>query len=325
MVTKSKVVASIIKSTAMKKLTNSLLKLSGIVLSSTILFFSCGPAAEQTYNSEEKAKLFADSISSLIQNSNHPKFKTDSNRAFVRTANLSFKVKDVKLATFDIEQIVTNHNGYLTSSDLISEITYKNSIRVSQDSMLDITNYNVHSDIIMRIPNIELDKTLAEIATLIDYLDYRKIKADDVTKEFQTAKLAEHRFTNHRNRLEKMIDEKGKNINQIAGAENDLLIKQECADNSKLQTMELVHDVSYSTISIKIYQKETTKKEAYAYTFPSEPYKPTFSSKFLMSLSDGASIFGEIILFFVKLWPVALVLISILFLIKLVLRQKWVS
>ena len=309
----------------MRKLTSTILKLSGIVLSSTFLFFSCGPAAEQTYHSEEKAKLFADSISSYTQNINHPKFKTDSNRAFVRTANLAFKVKDVKLATFDIEQIVTNHNGYLTSSDLISDINYKNSIRVSQDSMLDITNYNVHSDIVMRIPNIELDKTLTEIANLIDYLDYRKIKADDVTKEFLTAKLYEHRFTNHRSRLEKMIDEKGKKLNQIEEAENDLFIKQELADNSKLHTMELVHDVSYSTVSIKIYQKETTKKEAYAYTFPSEPYQPNFGSKFLMSLSDGASIFGEIILFFVKLWPIALVLTGIFLSIKLVLRQKWAS
>jgi len=109
----------------------------------------------------------------------------------------------------------------------------------------------------------------------------------------------------------------------MADVENELLVKQEYADNSKLNTMELAHDVSYSTVSISIYQKETTKKEAYAYALPSEPYTPNFGSKFITAISDGASVFGEIILFFVKLWPIALLIAGIIVLIKLVLRQKW--
>ncbi len=307
----------------MKNSTSNYLKLSGIVLSTTLVLFSCGPSAEEMSDREEKAKVFADSVSTAIQNIEQPKLKADSNRAFVRTADLSFKVKDVKNATFDIERIVSEHNGYVTSSILESDVNYKNSLRVSKDSMLDIINYTVHNNIIMRIPNTELDKTLTEIAGLIDYLDYRKIKADDVTKEFQAAKLSENRFVNHKKRLEKAIDGKGKKLDQMVEAENELLVKQEWADNSKLNTMELAHDVSYSTVSINIYQKETTKKEAYAYTLPSEPYTPNFGSKFLTSVSDGASVFGEIILFFVKLWPIALLVTGIFALIKLVLRQKW--
>jgi hypothetical protein len=307
----------------MKNSTSNYLKLSGIVLSATIVLFSCGPSAEHMSDREEKAKVFADSVSTAIQNIEPPKLKADSNRAFVRTADLSFKVKDVKNATFDIERIVSEHNGYVTSSILESDVNYKNSLRVSKDSMLDIINYTVHNNIIMRIPNTELDKTLTEIAGLIDYLDYRKIKADDVTKEFQAAKLSENRFVNHKKRLEKAIDGKGKKLDQMVDAENELLVKQEWADNSKLNTMELAHDVSYSTVSINIYQKETTKKEAYAYTLPSEPYTPNFGSKFLTSVSDGASVFGEIILFFVKLWPIALLVTGIIAFIKLVLRQKW--
>lgn len=307
----------------MKNSTSNYLKLSGIVLSTTLVLFSCGPSAEEMSDREEKAKVFADSVSTAIQNIEQPKLKADSNRAFVRTADLSFKVKDVKNATFDIERIVSEHNGYVTSSILESEVNYKNSLRISKDSMLDIINYTVHNNIIMRIPNTELDKTLTEIAGLIDYLDYRKIKADDVTKEFQAAKLSENRFVNHKKRLEKAIDGKGKKLDQMVEAENELLVKQEWADNSKLNTMELAHDVSYSTVSINIYQKETTKKEAYAYTLPSEPYTPNFGSKFLTSVSDGASVFGEIILFFVKLWPIALLVTGIIALIKLVLRQKW--
>ncbi len=306
----------------MKKSTTNFLKLSGIVLSTTIVLFSCAPSSEQMSDREESAKVFADSVSTVIQSIKQPKLSSDSNRTFVKTADLSFKVKDVKNATFDIERIVSEHNGYVTSSLLESNVNYKNSIRVNKDSMLDIINYTVHNNIILRVPNTELDKTLKEISGLIDYLDFRKIKADDVTKQFQSAKLSESRFVDHKKRLEKAVDQKGKKLNQIVEAENDLVVKQEWADNSKLNTLELAHDVSYSTVSINIYQKETTRKETYAYSFPIEPYTPNFGAKLLASLSDGTSVFGEIILFFVRLWPIALLVVGIIALIKLIVKRK---
>jgi hypothetical protein len=307
----------------MKNLSTSFLKLSGIVLSTSLVLFSCGASQEEMSNSEVKAKIFADSVSTAIQSIEQPKLKADSNRTFVRTADLSFKVQDVKNATYDIERIISEHNGYVTSSVLESTVNYKNSVRISKDSMLDITNYTVVNNIVMRIPNNELDKTLTEISSLIDYLDYRKIKADDVTKQFQAAKLSENRFVNHKKRLEKAIDGKGKKLDQMVQAENELLVKLEWADDSKLNTMELAHDVSYSIVSINIYQKETTKKEAYAYTLPSEPYQPNFGTKLLDSVSSGAHVFGEILLFFVKLWPIALLVIGFIALLKFVLKQKW--
>ncbi|MCD6019325.1 MAG: hypothetical protein K0S53_2446 [Bacteroidetes bacterium] len=307
----------------MKNSKTTLLKLSGIVLIASIALFSCASSMEEKYTDGLSSKSLADSVSATVQAIKQPKLPGDSNRTFVKTADLSFKVKDVKNATFDIERIVSEHNGYVTSSVLESNVNYKNSVRVNKDSMLDIINYTVHNNLIMRIPNTELDKTLTEISGLIDYLDYRKIKADDVTKQFQAAKLSENRFVGHKKRLEKAIDHTGKKLGQIVEAENELLVKQEWADNSKLNTLELAHDVSYSTVSINIYQKETTKKETYAYTFPVEPYTPNFGAKFLTSLSGGASIFGEIILFFVKLWPIALLVTGIIALIKIILKRKW--
>jgi hypothetical protein len=307
----------------MKNLSCPFLKLSGIVLSTSIILFSCSQSSEYMSGKEDKAKVFADSVSEAIQAINQAPMKTDSNRAFVRNADLSFKVKDVKMATYDIERIISEHKGYITSSILESTINYKNSIRTSKDSMLDITNYTVNNNIVMRVPNNELDKTLTEISGLIDYLEYRKIKADDVTKQFQAAKLSENRFVNHKKRLEKAIDTNGKKLDQMVTAENELLAKQEWADDSKLNTLELSYDISYSKVTINIYQKETTRKETYAYALPSEPYQPNFGTKLLESISAGASVFGEILLFFVKLWPIAILIIGIVALIKLVLKQKW--
>ncbi|MES2761673.1 MAG: DUF4349 domain-containing protein [Bacteroidota bacterium] len=311
----------------MKNLKHNFLKLSGVVLSVSILLSSCGASMEDKRYMEESAKekAMADSVAVSSQSSplNKTPKQADSSREFVRTADMQFKVKDVKTATFDIERIVSDNKGYVISSVLESNVNYKNSVRTGKDSMTDIINYTVHNDIIIRVPNQELDKTLSEIAAHIDYLDFRKLKANDVTKQFIASAYAEDRFNHHKERVEQQIDTKGKKLNQTVEAENSLLEKQSWADESKLNTMELKHDIAFSTITIAIYQKETTKKEAYAYAFPSEPYKPGFGTKLMDSLSDSVSILSEILLFFVKLWPIALLVIGIIALIKLVLRQKW--
>ena len=174
-------------------------------------------------------------------------------------------------------------------------------------------------------PNTELNKTLNEIAVLIDYLDYRTVKADDVTKQLSAADLWQQRFVNHQKRLEKAIDEKGKKLSTTIEAEDNLYAKQATTDDVKLNAQELKHDIAYSIVTISIYQKEMTKSETYAYALPIEPFQPTFGSQLQSALMDGGSIFGAIILFFIRLWPVGLLIIGVVCVLKFILKRKWVS
>ena len=308
------------------------LKLSGIVLSTTILLIACGSSKEEKDYQDMYAKASADSVSSSPTQSQSEKEKSlstpvkkDSLRAFVRKADLLFKVKDVKNATFDIERIVNEHDGYVTNSDLQSTINYKNDIRISNDSMRELKQYTVHSNISIRVPNTELNKTLNEIAVLIDYLDYRTVKADDVTKQLSAADLWQQRFVNHQKRLEKAIDEKGKKLSTTIEAEDNLYAKQATTDDVKLDAQELKHDIAYSIVTISIYQKEMIKSETYAYALPIEPFQPTFGSQLQSALMDGGSIFGAIILFFIRLWPIGLLIIGVVCVLKFILKRKWVS
>lgn len=315
----------------MKNSTKKFLKLSGIVLSTTFILISCSASREEKANQEAYAKAIADSVSSTTEQPTSQKElvspnspKKDSLRAFVRKADLCFKVKDVKTATFDIERIVNEHQGYVTTSDLQSTVNYKHDIRISNDSMREIKNYTVHSDIIIiRVPNDELNKILSEIAVLIDYLDHRVVKADDVTKQLSAADLWQQRFANHQKRLEKAIDEKGKKLNTTVEAEDNLYAKQGTTDDVKLSAQELKHDIAYSTITISIYQKEATKSETYAYTAPIEPYQPNFGSQLLTALADGGAVFGAILLFFIRLWPISLLILGIVAVFKFIYKRKW--
>ena len=292
----------------MKKSVLKITVLSGVITVSSAVLISCGPSAEEKAYYESKEKQLADSISSAIVKTPSV-FEThnDSNRIFVRKADLEFKVKDVKLATFDIEKIVSENKGYVTNTILESQTNYKNTVRVTKDTVKDVIHFTVKNNITIRVPNDALDKTLSEIASLMDYIDYRKISSDDVTKQIHLAKLSENRYSRHKKRVERVIAVQGKKLNQTVSAENDLLEKQQIADDTKVNTLELLHDVAYSTININIYQRETSKTESYLFSEPQEPYEPSFTEKLGTSLATGAGWFGNVMLFFVALWPMFLI------------------
>ncbi len=303
----------------MKNKISSFFKLQGLILCTSFIFLSCSHGREdknyfgQKAESSEGAKAITDE---------QPVFKGDTNRTFIRKADLCFKVKDVKTSTFKIEQIVNANNGYVTTSNLESTINSKSSVRTSKDSVMDVINYTVQSNIVVRIPNEDLDETLAEISGLIDYLDYRRINAEDVTSQFEYGALAEKRYAKHTNRLEKAIDQKGKKLTQLVEAENNLLDKQQGVDALQINSNELAYGVKYSTIAINVYQKEYIKKEVSAYFVPVEPYKPSFGSDLKIATSAGLVVFEELILFFIKLWPIALLVTGFVFIFKRIRKFK---
>lgn len=302
-------------------------KLSAILIGCSFVLAAC--SARKDEKAYADALPLADSVAvtgaaadEAATQKKEMAFKADSGRVFVRTADLNFKVKDVKLATFDIERIVRDNRGYVTSTALESTVNYKNSIRVSRDSVKETVHYNVHTNMTIRVPNTELDKTLSEIAVLFDYLDHRRIYSQDITKELQLAALSQANFKNHKQRVEKVIDEKGKKLNSTIEAENSLFEKQAMADQTSVETKELNYDVAYSTVSIAIYQNESTKSDMLAYSEPVKPYEPPFSGKLADAVSTGGTILAELLLFFIRIWPLWLVGIGIWFLARRIARMK---
>ena len=135
-----------------------------------------------------------------FMSSSAAKVNKDSTRKFVRTAEMKFKVKDVRKATFSIEDIIARHDGFVTYTNLNSTVDYKTYTAMSPDSMLETWFYTVANDMVVRIPNTTLDTTLKEIARHIDYLDYRVIKAEDVTLNMLSNQLMQMRLKSHTTR-----------------------------------------------------------------------------------------------------------------------------
>lgn len=240
------------------------------------------------------------SSSAAVENKN-------CNRKFVRTADVKFKVKNVTKSTYAIEDATTKFGGFVTYTHLQSNIHSEDRTKVSQDSTLVTTKYKVDNNITIRVPNTKMDTVIKTIAKQIHFLDYRIIKADDVSLQMLSNELAQKRSNSSEKRLENAIDSKGKKLNQVVKAEETLDAKKEQNDASKLQNLSLQDQVNFSTLTLNIYQDESIKQEMVANEKSINAYRPNIGLQIWDSVKTGWFMLENIISFIVVLWPFALI------------------
>jgi hypothetical protein len=277
----------------MNKIAKRILTLLVVI---TILI-SCKKSEASEEASVDTVATSADSISSSAAVE-----KEGSTRKFIRTADLKFKVKNVTQSTYVIESITNKFDGFVTYTNLQSNIIDKFETKVSQDSTLETIRYNVENNITIRVPNKRLDTVIKTIARQIDFLDYRIIKADDVSLKMLSNQLSQKRSNNNEKRIEKAIDTKGKKINDIMDAETNLASQKEQNDTAKLDNLSIQDQVNFSTLTIQIYQHESVKQEMNANTKDYNYYKPNIGIRILDSLKTGWYVLQDIIVFLFQIW-----------------------
>ena len=271
-----------------------------VIFTFAVTLYSCkqaGATAEEAIPENVKLEKSADTIANLVQ-------KKDLNRKFIRTADIKFKVKNVPQSTYAIENTTAKFGGFVTYTNLQSDISEKTKTKISQDSTLETTKYNVENNITIRVPNTQLDTILKTISKQIDFLDFRVIKADDVSLQILANQLAQNRSTSQEKRVQKAIDTKGKKLTAIIDAEENLNAKKEANDSKKLENLSLQDQVNFSTVTLQIYQRETIKQEIVA---NEKMHRQNIGSKIIDGLRTGWYMLEEIIAFLIQLWSLFLI------------------
>ena len=245
----------------------------------------------------------------------------DSTHKFVRSAELKFKVKNVISATYAIENITARQGGFVTYTNLTSNINTVSTIPISTDSSLETKYYTVINTITLRVPNTRLDSTLKEIAGNIDFLDFRIIKAEDVALQLYANDLTHERVARNAQRLTTAIDQKGKKLHETASAELSLLDKAEQSDNARLSNLSLKDQIKFSNISLTIYQRETTSREMIGNDKNIEAYQPGMGKRLLESFIYGWGFLEDFVVYLVKSWGIILFIILALFIYKFLQKK----
>jgi hypothetical protein len=276
------------------------------------LLFSCKKA---DYAAEEATdyKTTADSTAVSSSAAVEPK---NSSQKFIRTADIKFKVKNVVKSTYAIENAVAKFGGFVTYTNLQSNIHDQIKTKISQDSTLETTKFSVENNITIRVPNTQLDTVIKSIARQIDFLDFRVIKADDVSLKLLANQISQKRSASNEKRVEKAIDTKGKKINDIMEAENALASQKEANDSKTIENLSIQDQFNFSTITLQLYQNETIKQEITAGEKDSAYYKPNLGIQIIDSLKTGWYILQSILVFLLNLWPFILFSLGGFFLYK---------
>ncbi|KUJ61984.1 hypothetical protein AR687_10540 [Flavobacteriaceae bacterium CRH] len=276
------------------------------------LLFSC-KKAENT--SGENTADYETTDSTAVSSSAAVE-KKDSKQKFIRTADIKFKVKNVVKSTYAIENAVQKFGGYVTYTNLQSNINSQIKTKISQDSILETTKFSVENNITIRVPNTQLDTIIKTIAKQIDFLDFRIIKADDVSLKLLSNQLSQKRSAVNGKRIEKAIDTKGQKINDTVEAENSLANQKEANDNLKIDNLSLQDQVNFSTITLQLYQNETIRHELMESEKDSAAYKPHLGIQIVDALKSGWYILEAIFVFLLNIWPFILIGLGGFFLYK---------
>ena len=292
-----------------------------------ITFIACSQAEEGNYKSsnaqyESDVEEMSPTEKNGFISSSAAKESSDTTRKFIRTAEMKFRVKDAYKTSMTLENVALRFEGFVTYTHLES-ITNRTEITpISADSSLETIYYTVKNDITIRVPNYNLDTTLRTIAHFIDYLDYRTIKAQDVSLDLLANQMAEKRISKHTERLTDAIDGKGKKLKETTSAEESLYNKEADKEKSILSSLSIKDKIDFSTIYLNIYQRQAIKRTVIENHKNIDKYEPGLFAQIGESLKTGWHVLKAIIIGLVKIWPLFLIGIVIWLVIKFAIRKK---
>jgi len=154
----------------------------------------------------------------------------------------------------------------------------------------------------LRVPNHRLDSTLKAITGLVDYLDYRTIKAEDVALQIKANQKTMQRAAHNGQRLRQAIDNRGRRLGETADAEDQADVRQQEADNAEIANLSLEDQVNYSTVSLEMYQRAETRHWVVPGDTNIDDFRPGLGWRLWDALKAGWRIVEELLVLVTRLW-----------------------
>jgi hypothetical protein len=296
------------------------LGLTAIMTCTIVLIISCSNSAkraEYCKDSLMKDSFMKDSITKIMA-AEEAKLtdihtNTPADRKFIKTAELKFRVNNVLYATEKIEDLTAKYGGYMIYSNLANRHENSERSKISRDSILISKQILVENQLQLKVPTQNLDSFVRSLKPLVTFLDYRIIKLNDVTLQFISSQKKTDRLQNYEKRQTQHIDSKAAKLYETINAEDILLERQNQSDDLKLQSMALDDQVKYCNLTIEIYQKPIITKETVANFDYVSDVKPNFVARMWDSAIQGWNILEEVVVFLIKIWGIAALIIGIVF------------
>ena len=210
-------------------------------------------------------------------------------KKIIHTADIRFKVDDLKKAEISIKARVQAMEGYISNT---------NQNRQSG---------NLENSWTIRIPAEKFETFLGDVEKESIYTDSKNVSAEDVTAEYVDNDL---RIKSKQKVFERYLEllRQAKNVQEIMAVEEQIRVIREEIEAKEGRQKFLNDQVSYSTVTLTFYQETETS---------SAPAQP-FYVKIWKNFVEGWNSFFAMIIGLFYLIPYFLVLWGVIYLLK-----KW--
>ncbi|NOT73951.1 MAG: DUF4349 domain-containing protein [Cyclobacteriaceae bacterium] len=197
-------------------------------------------------------------------------------RKLIKNGDLSFKTDDTKKTKAEIEKIVKEFNGYISTE---SQNNYGDRLQYSQ---------------IIRVPSARFEELIQKIEAIAEEVESRNISSQDVTEEFidtearvKTKKELEARY--------REILKEAKTVADILAIEAQIGAVRTEIESAEGRLNYLKSQVSFSTLNVTYYKTIGTDFG--------------FASRFVDSLGYGWNNLLTFIIGLAMLWPFMIMII----------------
>ena len=286
-------------------------KFQKLVFATFILagLFSC-QKSESVDSQYESAVATADSTSVQNDEVSYAASQQIPDKKFVKTAEVSMEVKDVYEATVHIENALKNLGGFVTKSELQSQVIEEETYNTSDQNAVLLRKFNSYNKMQVRVPSEKLGAFLNSVNDRKLFLNTRIISAEDVTNN---AKIAELEL--------KKINKTGEVISQMKNNEKKANLTEENEEKNNAQQIEnlnLADNIKYSTVDIYIKEPKVRIAEiAITNTqFYDNKYQVNFFYEAKSSLLNGFYFVQKFFVFLLNFCPLFLGILIVIYFVK---------
>ncbi|MFK7812557.1 MAG: DUF4349 domain-containing protein [Maribacter sp.] len=215
----------------------------------------------------------------------------------IKSANVKYKVRNVKIATNTIKQFAMKYNAY------ISDLRFENSL------------YSLENRFTIKIPQEHFDTMMDSIVEVAEFIDYENITTEDITERYIDLQTRLKTKLEVKGRYETILRKNAKTVEDILATEEKLRIIQEEIEAAQGKLKYLTNKVAYSTIQIDLYETVDYKEEP-------ETFAKSFWSKSKDGLKFGWELIEAIVLGIIYIWPLIIIGLLLVFLLKKRLNKK---
>ena len=209
----------------------------------------------------------------------------------IKSASISIEIEDYEESIAKIKESVKKWKAYISEED---ERNY---------------SYQISNTLIIRVPAKYFDSLIADIIKDVKQVDTKSISSLDVTEEYIDIETRLKTKREYEKRYLKLLAQ-AKNIEEILKVEEQIRIIREEIEAKQGRLKYLNDRIGYSTITLNIYQ------------YFDDLYKPGFFKKSLEAFEGGWKGLKVFIIGLFYIWPVWVILITGLILLRIYLRKR---